>query len=534
MSAKPITLGVDFGTTNTCVAYVKGKVPRCVPTDKGSLVLPSVVAKSTKGELLVGNVAKDQMVTNPKNTVYGVKRLIGRQFRSKTVEELRKYFSYEIVEGEDGGCAVNLGGTVQSIPEVSSHILSHCKKVSEAFLEEPIEDAVIAVPAYFTDSQRAAVKEAGKLAGFNVKRIINEPTAAALAYGFNRGFDQKILVYDMGGGTFDVSILQLHGNVFEVVATGGDTFLGGVDFDNRIIDYVLEEFRRQTRIDLATSPIALQRIKSASETTKIDLSMMANVMIELPYIESRRGKPVDLRIALSREKLNALTGDLVDRTFQVVGNLLAEESLRPTDLREVLLVGGQSRMPLVQGKTHQYFGKLPRKGVHPDESVALGAALLGESLHEEDAVTLVDVLSVPIGIALPGGRFRRIIEKNASIPTAKSFRLPPAKSGDVELDVFQGEAEQIVDNEYLGTLRFAPDLGGRKVTFQVDEECMLRVTAEGTTGAAREVLLATKDTPQSLKEAWNEEMARRAAEQSAAEPPRGGGLFASIRRIWGG
>ncbi len=533
-SPKPITLGIDFGTTNTCVAYVKGKVPRCVPTDKGSLVLPSVVAQSEKGELLVGAVAKDQMVVNPKNTIYGVKRLIGRQFQSKTVQELTRYFSYDIVEGALGGCAVSLGGQVHSIPEISSHILGHCKKVSEAFLQEPIEDAVIAVPAYFTDSQRAAVKEAGKIAGLEVKRIVNEPTAAALAYGFNRGFDQKILIYDLGGGTFDVSVLQLHGNVFEVVATGGDTFLGGVDFDHRIIDYVLEEFRHQTRIDLSQSPIAMQRIKSAAEAAKIDLSVMANVVMELPYIEDKRGKPVDLKVPLSREKLNTLTQDLVERTFQVVSGVLADKNLTPADVREVLLVGGQTRMPLVQGKTHQYFGKPPRKGVHPDECVALGAALLGESLREVESVTLVDVLSVPIGIALPGGRFRRVIEKNASIPTVKSFRLPPAKPGGIELDVFQGEAERIVDNEYLGSLRFPPDLAGAKVSFQVDEECMLRVTTEGLSGEAREVVLATRDTPQSLKDAWKEEMDRRLAAESSQEPSKDGGFFASIRRIWGG
>jgi molecular chaperone DnaK len=512
-AAKPITLGIDFGTTNTCVA------------------------SSDKGDLLVGAVAKDQMVVNPRNTIYGVKRLIGRQFQSKTVQDIRHYFSYEIIEGPNGEAAVTLGGRAQSIPEISSYILGHCKKVSEAFLQQEITDAVIAVPAYFTESQRAAVKEAGRLAGLNVKRIVNEPTAAALAYGFNRGFDQKILIYDLGGGTFDLSVLQLHGNVFEVIATGGDTFLGGVDFDNRIIDYVLEEFRRQTRIDLSQSPIAMQRIKSAAEAAKIDLSVMANVMIELPYIEDRRGKPVDLRLPLSREKLNALTGDLVERTFDVVGKVLAEKNIDAKDIREVLLVGGQTRMPLVQGKAHQYFGKAPRKGVHPDECVALGAALLGESLHEIDSVTLMDVLSVPIGVAMPGGRFRRVIDRNTTIPTVKSFRLPPAKGAGIDLDVFQGESERIVENEYLGTLRFPADAAGAKVNFQVDEECMLRVTIEGgNVPGTREIVLATKDTPQSLRAAWKEEMDRRTAAQSSVpdEPARDGGFFSSIRKIWGG
>lgn len=532
LATKPITLGIDFGTTNTCVAYVKGKVPRCVPSDKGNLVLPSVVALSEKGDLLVGAVAKDQMVVNPRNTLYGVKRLVGRQFQSKTVQEIRHYFSYEIVEGANGEAAVTLGGKVYTTSEISSFILAHVKRVSEAFLEQEVSDAVICVPAYFNDTQRAAVKEAGRLAGLHVARIVNEPTAAALAYGFNRGFDQKILIYDLGGGTFDLSVLQLHGNVFEVLATGGDTFLGGVDFDNRIIDYVLEEFRRQTRIDLSQSPIAMQRIKGAAEAAKIDLSVMANVMIELPYVEDRRGKPVDLRVPLSREKLNALTMDLVDRTFAAVAKTLAEKNIDPRSLNEVLLVGGQTRMPLVQGKAHQYFGRAPRKGVHPDECVALGAALLGESLHEIDSVTLVDVLSVPIGVGAQGGRVRRVLDRNMSIPAVKSFRLPPARDGGVELDVFQGDSERIIENEYLGTLSFPASAAGARVNFIIDEECMLRVTLEATEGQPQEIVLATRDTPKALREAWREEMERRKA--SKPEPEAGqGGFFSSIRKIWG-
>lgn len=529
---RPITLGIDFGTTNTCVAYVKGKVPRCVPTDKGNLILPSVVALSERGDLVVGGIAKDQMVVNPRNTIYGVKRLIGRQYKSKTVQEIRHYFSYDIVEGPDGDAAVTLGGKLHSIPQISSFILGHCKRVSEAFLNQEITDAVIAVPAYFSDTQRQAVKEAGRLAGLNVKRIVNEPTAAALAYGFNRGFDQKILIYDLGGGTFDLSVLQLHGNVFEVVATGGDTFLGGVDFDNRIIDYVLEEFRRETRIDLSQSPVAMQRIKGAAEAAKIDLSMLSNVVLELPYIEDRRGKPVDLRIPLSRERLNALTMDLVERTFVAVNKVFGEKSLDRRDIHEVLLVGGQTRMPLVQGKAHQFFGRAPRKGVHPDESVALGAALLGESLKDEDSVTLVDVLSMPVGIAIPGGRFRRIIDRNSTIPTQRSFRLPPARGQQIEIDVFQGESERIVDNEYLGTLRFPADANGAKVNFQVDEECMLRVSVEGVDSTTREIVLATRDTPQALKDAWREEMERRRLVEAASEAENRGGIFSSLRKMW--
>ena len=532
---KPILLGIDLGTTNTCVAYVRNKVARVVPSDKGSLILPSVVAVSEKGDLLVGNVAKDQMVVNPRNTIYGAKRLIGRQYNSKIVQDIKHYFSYEIVEGSSGDAAVVLAGKVYSLPQISAFVLQRCKRVAESTLGQEINEAIISVPAYYNDNQRNAVKEAGRLAGFNVKRIVNEPTAAALAYGLNRGFDHKVMVYDLGGGTFDVSVLQLHGNVMEVLATGGDTFLGGLDFDNRIIDYVLEEFRNETKIDLTQSPIAMQRIKNAAESAKIDLSLLSNVVIELPYITDRRGKPVDLRFPLSRERLNSLVMDLVDRSFELVERVLVEKNLNRSEIQEILLVGGQTRMPLVQGKAHQFFGKPPRKGVHPDESVALGAALLAESMQEIDSVTLVDALSMPIGIAVPGGRFRKIIEKNTQIPSQRTFRLPPPRAGALlELDVFQGDSDRIIDNEYLGTLKFPPDAAGQKISFNLDEECLLHITIEAIAGTPRKVMLTTHDTPEALKQAWQEETERRRvlAEHSDEEvQPRG--LLASIRKVFG-
>jgi molecular chaperone DnaK len=535
---KPILLGIDLGTTNTCVAYVRNKVARVVPSDKGSLILPSVVAMSDKGDLLVGNVAKDQMVVNPRNTIYGAKRLIGRKYNSKVVQDIKHYFSYEIVEGPNGEAAVVMGGKVYSLPQISAFVLQHCKRVAEATLGQEITEAIISVPAYYNDNQRNAVKEAGILAGFSVKRIVNEPTAAALAYGLNRGFDHKVLVYDLGGGTFDVSVLQLHGNVMEVLATGGDTFLGGVDFDNRIIDFVLEEFRNQTKIDLTQSPIAMQRIKNAAEAAKIDLSLLSNVVIELPFITERKGKPVDLRIPLARERVNTLVIDLVEKTFQLVERVLGEKNLPRNDIQEVLLVGGQTRMPLVQGKAHQFFGKPPRKGVHPDESVALGAALLAESMLEIDSVTLVDALSMPIGFAMPGGRFRKVIEKNTQIPSKSGFRLPPAREGKgLELDIFQGDSDRILDNEYLGTLKFPLEAAGQRVNFILDEECLLHVTIEGVNGGTREVLLATQDTPDALKVAWQEEAERRrlaAERRTETEEEQSRGIFASIRKVFGG
>ena len=528
---KPI-LGIDLGTTNTCVAHVRNRIPRVVPTDKGSLVLPSVVALSAKGEYLVGGVAKDQMVTNPKNTIYGAKRLIGRKFNSKVVQELRSYYSYDIVEGPSGEAAVMLGGEVRALAQVSALVLGHVKKIAEAFLGRRMDEAVISVPAYYNDNQRQAVKEAGRLAGFEVKRIVNEPTAAALAYGFNRGLDQKVLVYDLGGGTFDVSVLQVSQNVFEVLATGGDTFLGGGDFDNRIIDFALEAFWREHKIDLAGSPIAMQRIKGAAEAAKIDLTLIPNVAIELPYIEEKKGRPLDLRLPLSRGQLDELTVDLVDRTFQICDQVLEEKGISPSDIDEVILVGGQSRMPLVQEKIRQHFGKSARKGVHPDECVALGAALLGDSLDQIDSVTLVDVLSMPIGVSTPQNRFRRLLEKNNAIPCSRSFRLPPPREPGqpIELDIYQGDSDDIVDDEFLGSIRLPAAATGRRVDFKLDEECLLKVTFDDPEQGMREIGFATRDTPEALRRALAEQAARHGAEAGEREVRRGGGLFGWLRR----
>jgi molecular chaperone DnaK len=531
---KPI-IGIDLGTTNACVAHVRNRIPKVVPTDRGNLILPTVVALSEKGDLLVGGVAKDQLVTNPKNTIYGAKRLIGRKWNSKVVQELRNYYSYEIVEGPAGDAAVTLGGQVRTLPEVSAMVLAHLKKIAEAFLQRGIDEAVISVPAYYSDAQRHAVREAGRLAGFDVKRIVNEPTAAALAYGFSRGLDQKVLVYDLGGGTFDVSVLQLSGNVFEVLATGGDTFLGGVDFDNRIIDFVLEEFWRQHKVDLANSPIAMQRVKKGAESAKIDLSLIPNVVIDLPFIEERKGKPLDIRMPLSRQQLDELTMDLVDRTFEICDQVLGNRNLRPEEIDEIILVGGQSRMPLVQQKILEHFGKPARKGVHPDECVALGAALLADSLDQIDSVTLVDVLSMPIGIATPTNHFRKILDKNQTIPSSKSFRLPPPREPGqpIEIDIYQGESDLIVDDEFLGSIRLPAAATGRRIDFKLDEECLLKVSFDDPVKGMREIELATRDTPEALKKALAEDAKRRVAgapPAAAGEEKRGGGLFGWLKR----
>ena len=537
MAEKARVLGIDMGTTNTCAASVRNRIPKVVPTDRGNLILPSVVAISARGDLLVGGSAKDQMITNPKNTIWGAKRLIGRKYNSRLVQELRQYYPYDIVEGPDGEAAVNLGGKTYTLPQISSFVLSQVKTIAEQFLGGKVDAAVISVPAYYNDNQRNAVKEAGRLAGFEVKRIVNEPTAAALAYGFNRGLDQKILVYDLGGGTFDVSVLHVSGNVFEVLATGGDTFLGGVDFDNRIIDYVLESFRQETKNDLSQNTVAMQRIKNASEAAKIDLTLIPNVMIELPFVDEKKGRPVDLRIPLTRDQLNGLTEDLVDRTFAICDQVLAEKGIDRQSIAEVILVGGQSRMPLVQQKIQQHFGKPARKGVHPDECVALGAALLGDSLGSIDAVTLLDALSMPIGFALPSGRFKTIVEKNALIPLVKSFRLPAPKDPGapfIELDIFQGESELVENNEYLGTLKVPASSAGRKIDFRLTEECLLQVVVDEPSGPRR-IQLATHDTPESLKKALEVDSARRQSSGVEKEQSKGqGGLFSSLKRILGG
>ncbi|HVP66216.1 MAG TPA: Hsp70 family protein [Anaeromyxobacteraceae bacterium] len=523
-------IGIDLGTTNTCVAHVRNRIPRVVPTDKGSLILPSVVALSDRGEFLVGGAAKDQLLTNPKNTIYGAKRLIGRKFNSRVVQDLRSYYSYDIVEGPQGEAAVSLGGRVYTLPEISGMVLAHLKKIAEAFLGKPVPEAIISVPAYYNDNQRQAVKEAGRQAGFDVKRIVNEPTAAALAYGFNRGLDQKILVYDLGGGTFDVSVLQLQQNVFEVLATGGDTFLGGVDFDNRIIDYALDQFWREHKVDLAESPIAMQRVKKAAEAAKIDLSLIPHTNIDLPFLEERKGKPLDLRLSLSRSQLNELTSDLVDRTFELCDRVLAEKGIRPESVDEIILVGGQSRMPLVQDRIREHFGRAARKGVHPDECVALGAALLGDSLDSIDSVTLVDVLSMPIGIAAPNDRFRKVLEKNQPIPATRSFRLPPPREPGkpIEIDIYQGDSDQIVDDEFLGSLRLPAAATGRRIDFRLDEECLLRVSFDDPQRGMVEIDFATRDTPEAVKRALAESARGRAS--GFSPEPRRGGLFGWLKR----
>ena len=509
---KPI-IGIDLGTTNACVAHVRNRIPKVVPTDRGSLILPTVVALSERGDVLVGGVAKDQLVTNPKNTIYGAKRLIGRKWSSKVVQELRNYYSYDICEGPNGEAAVLLGGKVHTLPEISAMVLAHIKKIAEAFLEKDIGQAIISVPAYYSDAQRQAVREAGGLAGFEVKRIVNEPTAAALAYGFSRGLDQKVLVYDLGGGTFDVSVLQLSGTSSRCSRPAATRSSAAWTSTTGSSTSSLEEFWRRTRSTSPTSPIAMQRVKKGAEAAKIDLSLIPNVAIDLPYIEEKKGRPLDIRMPLSRQQLDELTGDLVDRTFAICdGCSRARASARRTSTRSSWSAA-RAGCRSCSRRSSEHFGKPPRKGVHPDECVALGAALLGDSLDAIDSVTLVDVLSMPIGIATPAGHLRKVLDKNTTIPTSRSFRLPPPREPGqpIEIDIYQGESDFLVDNEFLGSIRLPAAATGRRIDFKLDEECLLKVTFDDPARGMTAVELATRDTPEALRRALAEEARRREA-----------------------
>lgn len=497
-------IGIDLGTTNSCAAFVSNKIPRVIPIEEGYNTMPSVVTMHQSGKILVGQAAKERMQTSPSATIYAVKRLLGRQHNSKLVQELKRRFGYEIVAGEGGEAAVQVGANVHSCAEIQGILLQQIKRYAEIHLGEAIPEVVISVPAYYSDHQRALVKEAGKLARWNVRRIVNEPTAAALAYGFNRGFDQKVLVYDLGGGTFDVSLLELTGNVFQVIATGGDTFLGGADFDICVLQWMLDEFRRQTKVDLAGDITVLQKLRDAAERAKIELSLLANTQVRLQGLVERRGKSLDLEMVLDRELLNDLTRGLVKRTLAVIDRVLGDKGIDKNSVDEVILVGGQTRMPLVADMLTAHLGKPPRKGVHPDECVALGAALLADSISKIDAVTLLDALSVPIGVADRDGQLQVVIDKHTQLPNQGATTVPTTQDSQtrMDVDIYQGEAGPVVDAEYLGTLKYdgIPEAAagevGLNLELSLNEEGMLAVKAAHSKGGKpRQVELTTIARP---------------------------------------
>ena len=542
-SKKGPVIGIDLGTTNSCAAVVQKGKPLVIPSREGYNTIPSIVALNEKGKLIIGHPAKGQMLTNPRNTVYGAKRLVGRAFSSQVVNDLTGRFQYQIVAGPRGEAAVQLGDQVFSLQQISALVLGEVKEIAQQYLQSEVTRAVITVPAYYNDNQRQAVREAGALAGLSVERILNEPTAAALAFAHGRSLQQRVMIYDLGGGTFDASVLQLQGNVYEVVSTGGDTFLGGVDFDKVLVDHLLQTFKETNGIDFPGDRVALQRITDAAERAKIALSEQLEYKVRVPFVAMIGDKPYDLEATLSRSELVLLTGHLIDRTLKVCTEVLEARGLKPKDIDEVLLVGGQSRMPLVRERIRNFFGREPSKAVHPDEAVALGAALLAEQMGSGDigGVVLVDVLPMSIGIGLPGGRFKKVIERNTSLPHKRGYSISTTKDDQtsMELAIFQGESDKAQDNEYLGTITVSDLPKGTRGTvsfdiqFALSPECLLTVSAqEKGTGRVVTATFTTQDTPEAVRKKLVEEEATASSTALAkVQPATSGGFWAWLMRL---
>jgi molecular chaperone DnaK len=447
-------IGIDLGTTNSCVAIVEDGTPVVIPNRGGYKTTPSMVAIAENGKRLVGHIAKRQAITNAENTVYAAKRLIGRKWGSAAVRSSVETMPYRIVEGPHDDVRIMLRDQVFSIPEISAYILQEMKIITDEYLGEEVTKAVVTVPAYFNDGQRQATKDAGRVAGLDVIRIINEPTAAALAYGFGRNIERKVAVFDLGGGTFDISVLDIGNGVFEVISTAGDTFLGGEDFDKRIIDWLVFGFQKEHKVDLRKDKMALQRLKDVAEKAKCELSSVRETEINLPFIISTgRNEALHLQTTLTREKLEELTNDLIDRTIDICQRTLAEAEVDRDEIEDVILVGGMTRMPRVQETVSEFFGREPCKGVHPDEVVGLGAAIQGAALlDEKNDILLLDVTPHSLGIMIVGGYFHKLIEQNTTVPTSKSHVFTTVKDNQtsVKILVLQGESDRAEENELLG------------------------------------------------------------------------------------
>ncbi|MFY0528335.1 TIGR02266 family protein [Archangium gephyra] len=539
IESKGPVIGIDLGTSNSCVAVVTNNKPVVLRSREGYNTIPSVVSLSSQGKLLVSHRAKSQVLLRPEQTIYGAKRLVGRPFDSAVVNQVRERFHYEILADARGRAAVRMGEHVLSLEEVQGIILRECKELAEQHLGQKVERAVVTVPAYYSEPQREAVRRAGWMGGLKVERILNEPTSAALAYGLNREVTKKVLVYDLGGGTFDATILRIDRNVFEVMATGGDIFLGGMDFDNVLVDLLLERFQQQEKVSFQGDRIALSRVTDAAERAKVALSESNTYEVHIPMLMmDEAGQPRDLHVTLTRAEMERACLPMVMRTLDVVRDVLLDAKMRPGEIDDILMVGGQARMPLVREKLKEVFGKPPHAGVNTDEAVALGAALYSNAVDKVSSVVLIDVLPMTIGVAMPGGAFTRVIERNTPLPAQRSFAISTTRDNEevMELSIFQGEDTHISANEYLGTVRLEGLPKGPKgsvrvaVTLRLDSECVLHVNAqEYSTRKEMKATLATRYTPEELRQRLG--VASDAAR--AAEERRGQDLKERAGRFWG-
>jgi len=544
-----ISIGIDLGTSNSCAAVVQDGRPRVIPSRDGYNTTPSMVALNQRNRVVVGRNAKGQLLFNPTQTVHGAKRLVGRAFDSAVVQAMLSHFPYDVVPEDDGLCAVRLGPLTLTMEQVQALVLREVKGVAENFLGEEVNRAVITVPAYYSERQREAVRRAGALAGLHVERILNEPTAASLAYAWGRNVRERVLVYDLGGGTFDASVLELADRVYQVVSTGGDTFLGGVDFDARIVEHLVGEFEK-VHGPFHGDAVARSRLADAAERAKCALSEQDAFPVHLPYLASVDGTPTALDATLTRADLEKLVAPLVERTIRTCARVLDDKGLHPGDIDEVILVGGQSRMPLVQDRIRSFFGKAPSKAVHPDEAVAIGAALLAHSLNSAEGVVLIDVVPISIGVGLPGGggRVKRVIERNSQLPVRKEYQLATTKDDQRTFDlwIFEGEGATASECQYLGTIQLTGLPRGPKgsvriaVAFELGEECLLAVRArEMGSGREVEVLFTTKGTPDEVRKRVVKDASYASAgiapppEAGPAVPPAAGGLRGLWNRITG-